>query len=162
MQEQEIRYDSFEEKDDFFYIMSRSRDELVAMSGSQLKFTREHEWVKLIQEEGNMILAVVGISDFAQGQLSDIVSVELPRKGTKAVQKQAIAIVDSVKASSDIYSPLSGEIIETNDELLDHPEWINQSPYELGWIVKIKPDKLSEEIDKMMTQQEYTDFISSQ
>ena len=130
------------------------------MSGTELKFTREHEWVKLI-EEGNVTLAVVGISDFAQEQLSDIVSVELPKKGSKAAQKEAIAIVDSVKASSDIYSPLSGEIVDTNTGLLDHPEWINQSPYDLGWIVKLKPDNLSLEIEKMMTQQEYEKFIGS-
>jgi glycine cleavage system H protein len=130
------------------------------MSGTELKFTREHEWVKLI-EEGNVTLAVVGISDFAQEQLSDIVSVELPKKGSKATQKEAIAIVDSVKASSDIYSPLSGEIVNTNTGLLDHPEWINQSPYDLGWIVKIKPDNRALELDKMMTLQEYEQFIAN-
>jgi glycine cleavage system H protein len=130
------------------------------MSDTELKFTREHEWVKLIQE-GNVAVAVVGISDFAQEQLSDIVSVELPKKGTKAAQKQAIAIVDSVKASSDIYSPLSGEIVDTNTGLLDHPEWINQSPYDLGWIVKLKPDNLTLELDKMMTLQEYEQFIAN-
>ena len=136
------------------------------MAGAELKFTREHEWVKLIveeeaEEEGNMTLAVVGISDFAQEQLSDIVSVELPKKGRKAAQKEAIAIVDSVKASSDIYSPLSGEIVDTNTGLLDHPEWINQSPYDLGWIVKLKPDNLALELDKMMTLQEYEQFIAN-
>lgn len=130
------------------------------MSGTELKFTREHEWVKLI-EEGNVTLAVVGISDFAQEQLSDIVSVELPKKGSKAAQKEAIAIVDSVKASSDIYSPLSGEIVDTNTGLLDHPELINQSPYDLGWIVKIKPDNLALELDKIMTLQEYEQFIAN-
>lgn len=130
------------------------------MSGTELKFTREHEWIKLI-EEGNVTLAAVGISDFAQEQLSDIVSVELPKKGSKAAQKEAIAIVDSVKASSDIYSPLSGEIVDTNTGLLDHPEWINQSPYDLGWIVKIKPDKLALELDKMMTLEEYEQFIAN-
>ena len=130
------------------------------MSGTELKFTREHEWVKLI-EEGNVTLAVVGISDFAQEQLSDIVSVELPKKGSKAAQKEAIAIVDSVKASSDIYSPLSGEIVDTNTGLLDHPEWINQSPYDLGWIVKLKPDNLTLELDKMMTLQKYEQFIAN-
>lgn len=135
------------------------------MPGMQLRFTREHEWVKLLEEdekeEGTIPLAVVGISDFAQGQLGDIVSVELPKKGIKVAQKEAIAIVDSVKASSDIYSPLSGEVVETNDELLDRPELINQSPYDLGWIVKIKSDSLFAEIKNMMTPQEYEEFISS-
>ncbi|MGI0045190.1 MAG: glycine cleavage system protein GcvH [Nitrososphaeraceae archaeon] len=130
------------------------------MSDTELRFSREHEWIKLIKEEDS-ILAVIGISDFAQEQLSDIVSVELPRRGTKAKQMQAIAIVDSVKTSSDIYSPLSGEIVEINEELLDHPEWINQAPYELGWIVKIKPDNLPQEIQNLMTQKEYEEFIGN-
>ena len=130
------------------------------MSDTELRFSREHEWIKLIKEEDS-ILAVIGISDFAQEQLSDIVSVELPRRGTKAKQMQAIAIVDSVKTSSDIYSPLSGEIVEINEELLDHPEWINQSPYELGWIVKINPDNLPQEIQNLMTQKEYEEFIGN-
>jgi|SRR5919106_1393168 glycine cleavage system H protein len=132
------------------------------MSGTQIRFTREHEWVKLIEGEGgNVTLAVVGISDFAQGQLGDIVSVELPKKGTKAAQKEAIAIIDSVKASSDIYSPLSGKVIEINDEILDHPELINQSPYDLGWILKLKPDNIAIEIENMMTEQEYEEFIAN-
>jgi glycine cleavage system H protein len=132
------------------------------MSGTQIRFTREHEWVKLIEGEGgNVIMAVIGISDFAQEQLGDIVSVELPKKGTKAAQKEAIAIIDSVKASSDIYSPLSGEVIEINDEILDHPELINQSPYDLGWILRLKPDNLAIEIENMMTQQEYEEFIAN-
>ena len=134
------------------------------MPGIQLRFTREHEWVKLEvedeREEGTFPLAIIGISDFAQEQLGDIVSVELPKKGIKAAQKEAIAIVDSVKASSDIYSPLSGEVVETNDKLLDHPELINQSPYDLGWIVKIKPNNLFVEIKDMMTPPEYEEFIS--
>jgi glycine cleavage system H protein len=128
------------------------------MSGSGLRFSREHEWVKLIQAANDATVAVVGISDFAQEQLNDIVSVELPRKGMKVKKMQAIAIVDSVKASSDIYSPLSGEILEANEELLEHPEWINQSPYDLGWIVKIRPD-LSAEIEDMMNVEEYEKFI---
>jgi glycine cleavage system H protein len=125
------------------------------MSGSGLRFSREHEWIKLIQAANDATVAVVGISDFAQEQLNDIVSVELPRKGMKVKKMQAIAIVDSVKASSDIYSPLSGEILEANEELLEHPEWINQSPYDLGWIVKLKPNNLASEIEKLMSQQEY-------
>ncbi|MGA7367654.1 MAG: glycine cleavage system protein GcvH [Nitrososphaeraceae archaeon] len=131
------------------------------MSENELKFSREHEWIKIVKEEGTTV-AVIGISDFAQGELNDIVSVELPKKGTKAGQMKAIAIVDSVKASSDIYSPLSGEIVETNETLLDHPELINQSPYELGWIVKIRPtENLSEEIKNLMTSNEYEEFIGN-
>ena len=118
------------------------------------KFTKEHEWI-IISSEG---LAMIGISDFAQEQLGDIVSVELPKVGSKFRQMQPLAIVDSVKTSSDIYSPLSGEVVQVNDELSEHPEWINESPYELGWIVKIKPSRL-EELDDLMTAGQYSEFI---
>lgn len=118
------------------------------------KFTKEHEWIT-ISNEG---LAMIGISDFAQEQLGDIVSVELPKIGSKFRQMQPMAIVDSVKASSDIYSPLSGEVVQVNDELSEHPEWINESPYELGWIVKIKPSNM-EELDDLMTAGQYSEFI---
>jgi glycine cleavage system H protein len=118
------------------------------------KFTKEHEWIT-ISSEG---LAMIGISDFAQEQLGDIVSVELPKVGSKFRQMQPLAIVDSVKASSDIYSPLSGEVVQVNDELSEHPEWINESPYELGWIVKIKPSN-KEELDDLMTAGQYSQFI---
>lgn len=118
------------------------------------KFTKEHEWI-IISSEG---LAMIGISDFAQEQLGDIVSVELPKVGSKFRQMQPMAIVDSVKTSSDIYSPLSGEVVQVNDELSEHPEWINESPYELGWIVKIKPSNM-EELDDLMTAGQYSEFI---
>lgn len=118
------------------------------------KFTKEHEWIT-ISSEG---LAMIGISDFAQEQLGDIVSIELPKVGSKFKQMQPMAIVDSVKASSDIYSPLSGEVVQVNDELSEHPEWINESPYELGWIIKIKPSNM-EELDDLMTAGQYSEFV---
>lgn len=101
---------------------------------------------------------MIGISDFAQEQLGDIVSVELPKVGSKFRQMQPMAIVDSVKASSDIYSPLSGEVVQVNDELSEHPEWINESPYELGWIIKIKPSNM-EELDDLMSAGQYSEFV---
>ena len=119
-----------------------------------LKFTKEHEWVKMTNEG----YAAIGISDFAQQQLGDIVSVELPKVGSNFRRMQTMAIVDSVKASSDIYSPLSGEVIQVNVELSEHPEWINQSPYELGWMVKLKPSDI-EEVEKLMTPDQYREFI---
>jgi glycine cleavage system H protein len=118
------------------------------------KFTKEHEWIT-ISSDG---LAMIGISDFAQEQLGDIVSVELPKAGSKFRQMQPMAIVDSVKASSDIYSPLSGEVVQVNNELSEHPEWINESPYDLGWIVKIKPSNM-EELDDLMTAAQYREFV---
>jgi glycine cleavage system H protein len=118
-----------------------------------LKFTKEHEWIVI--KEG---IVIIGISDFAQRQLGDIVSIELPKVGTIFKQMQSMAIIDSVKASSDIYCVMSGEIIEVNEELLEHPEWINQSPYELGWIVKLKPSNM-DEYQNLMTKEQYNKFI---
>ena len=119
-----------------------------------VKFTKEHEWVKMTNDGQ----ATIGISDFAQQQLGDIVSVELPKVGSNFRRMQAMAIVDSVKASSDIYSPLSGEVMQVNVELSEHPEWINESPYELGWIVKLNPSDL-EELENLMTPDQYREFI---
>ena len=118
-----------------------------------IRFTKEHEWIVI--KEG---IAIIGISDFAQSQLGDIVSIELPKVGSIFRRMQSIAIIDSVKASSDIYCVMSGEIVEVNEELLEHPEWINQSPYELGWIVKLKPSNM-EEFHNLMTNEQYNKFI---
>jgi glycine cleavage system H protein len=119
-----------------------------------MKFTKEHEWITITSEG----LAVIGISDFAQEQLGDIVSIELPKVGSKFRHMQPMAIIDSVKASSDIYCPLSGEVVQVNDELSEHPERINQSPYELGWIVKIRPSGV-QEVNGLMTIEKYNEFI---
>lgn len=116
---------------------------------SEFKFTEEHEWVMI--KDG---MAIIGISDFAQKQLGDIVSIELPKVGSVFVQMQTMAIIDSVKASSDIYTPVSGEVVEVNEELVGKPEIINQSPYNLGWIVKINPSNMKE-LDSLMTKEQY-------
>ncbi len=121
---------------------------------SELKFTKEHEWIKI--KEG---VAIIGISDFAQEQLGDIVSIELPKAGGVFRQGQTMAIVDSVKASSDIYAPISGEIIEVNEGLIEKPEMINQSPYDSGWIAKIKPSNMEEEFESLMTKEKYDRYI---
>ena len=122
----------------------------------EIRFTKEHEWVKVIKDG----LVVMGTSDFAQRQLGDIVSIELPKVGSRFGHMQAMAIIDSVKASSDIYSAVSGEVVEVNEELVDHPERINQSPYELGWIAKMKPSNMQdEELNSLMTTEQYNKFI---
>ena len=122
----------------------------------ELKFTKQHEWLKVKEEmEGG---AIIGISDFAQEQLGDIVSIELPKSGGIFRQGQTVAIIDSVKASSDIYAPVSGEIIEVNEDLIEKPELINQSPYDSGWIAKIKPSNL-EEFENLLTKEEYDRYI---
>lgn len=119
----------------------------------EFRFSKEHEWVTI--REG---LAVIGISDFAQKQLGDIVSIELPKIGNEYRQMQEMAIVDSIKASSDIYCPISGKVVEINEDLLEHPEWLNQSSYELGWMVKIKPSNINE-FENLMTKAEYDNFV---
>lgn len=120
---------------------------------SDRKFTESHEWVILENE-----LALVGISDFAQKQLGDIVSVELPKVGEEFKKKDTIAIIDSIKASSDISCPIDGMIEKINEELIEHPELINKSPYESGWIVKIKPRDKGQ-LDSLMTQEQYDKFV---
>jgi glycine cleavage system H protein len=126
----------------------------VGMSKAEIRFSKEHEWLDL--KEGG--IATMGISDFAQKQLGDIVSVELPKVGSAFNQMQAMAIVDSVKASSDIYSAASGEVVEINEELIEKPELINQSPYQSGWLVKIKLSNL-QEFEQLMSKDEYNVFI---
>lgn len=100
-----------------------------------LQYASTHEWVK-IDDEG---IATIGISDHAQDALGDIVFVELPEVGSLINAKDEIAVVESVKAASDIYSPLSGEIVAVNELLADEPEAVNGSPYDNGWFFKLKP-----------------------
>ena len=105
-----------------------------------IKFLDSHEWVKF-ETDGTVL---VGISDYAQEQLGDIVFIELPEIGKTYTSKEEVAVVESVKAASDIYSPISGEIIEINENLLTSPEIVNSSPYEEGWFYKMEP---SNELD---------------
>ena len=115
-----------------------------------LKFKTSHEWVR-VEQDGTV---TVGISDHAQDLLGDIVFVELPDIGTQMNAEDEVAIVESVKAASDVYSPISGEIIEVNEILLDNPETINESPYSDGWFYKIQPDNL-DEINELLSPEEY-------
>ena len=115
-----------------------------------LKFRPSHEWVR-IEQDGTV---TVGISDHAQDLLGDIVFVELPDIGAQMNAEDEVAIVESVKAASDVYSPVSGEVIEVNELLLDNPETINESPYSDGWFYKIQPDNL-DEINELLSPQEY-------
>lgn len=120
---------------------------------TERRFTQDHEWVELSGDT-----ATVGISDFAQDQLGDIVSIEFPEIDSEFKQKDAMAIVDSVKASSDIYCPMDGTIIEINEKLEDHPELINKSPYDEGWILKLKVSNIVQ-FENLMTQQQYEKFV---
>jgi glycine cleavage system H protein len=110
-----------------------------------LKYSKEHEWVKM---DGN--IATVGITDHAQSQLGDIVFVELPKVGATVTYMKAFGVVESVKAASDIFSPVSGKITAINDQLTKTPEAINKESYGAGWMVKIelsKPDELNQLLD---------------
>ena len=114
-----------------------------------LKFLDSHEWAR--DDDG---VVTVGISNHAQELLGDIVYVELPQIGSSVSQKDGVAIVESVKAASDVYSPLTGEIVEINEKLSDNPEIINLSPYEDGWFFKVKPQNINE-LDEMLDSDAY-------
>ncbi len=98
-----------------------------------LRYTKDHEWIKLDGDIGT-----IGITDYAQGELGDVVYLELPAVGTKVERGKSFGTIEAVKAVSDLYAPVSGEIKEVNSKLPDEPELVNQQPYEGGWMVKIK------------------------
>ncbi|KPJ50740.1 glycine cleavage system protein H [candidate division TA06 bacterium DG_26] len=119
----------------------------------ELKYTKEHEWVKV---EGNV--ATIGITDYAQEQLSDIVYLELPAPGTKAVQMKPLGTIEAVKAVTDIYAPLSGEVSEVNEEVKNSPGTINQDPYGAGWILKLKVSD-SKELGNLLSSADYEKLL---
>ncbi len=102
---------------------------------SELKYTSDHEWLR-IEDDGNV---VVGVTDHAQAALGELVFVELPEQGSEVGQGDACAVVESVKAASDVYAPITGEILETNEQLGDAPEKVNQDPYGDGWLFRMRP-----------------------
>ncbi len=122
----------------------------------ELKYRKTHEWVKI--EDG---IAIQGITDFAQSELSDIAFIELPQVEDKVKTGVSCGTIEAVKAVSDIYASLSGEIIETNDKLGSNPEIINNSPYTDGWFFKIKISDASE-IDNLMNAEEYEKFLAEE
>jgi glycine cleavage system H protein len=117
-----------------------------------LKFLSSHEWAR-VESDGTI---TIGISDHAQDLLGDIVFVELPEVGQSVDAENDTAIVESVKAASDIYSPLSGEVIEVNSLLEDQPEIINSSPYEDGWFFKLTPSDMGE-LDNLLSPEDYSE-----
>jgi len=118
---------------------------------ADLKYTKEHEWVRI---EGD--IATFGITDHAQEALGDIVFVELPEVGRTVDAAEAYAVVESVKAVSDVYAPVAGEVIEVNEALEAEPEKVNTEPYGRGWIAKVK---VSGNADELMSDDEYTTFL---
>ena len=125
------------------------------MFPENLKYMESHEWAR---QEGD--IATIGISDYAQSEIQDIVYVELPEVGTEVVQQTEFGVIESVKAAFDLYAPVSGEVIAVNESLLDAPEQVNESPYDKGWLLKIKMVAL-DELDVLLDADSYRHSLQS-
>ncbi|PAE36578.1 glycine cleavage system protein GcvH [Bacillus sp. 7884-1] len=119
----------------------------------ELRYSEEHEWVKI---EGETVR--VGITHFAQSELGDIVFVELPEVGDEVTADEPFGSVESVKTVSELYAPLSGKVVEVNEDLSDSPEFVNESPYEKAWMIVIEPSN-SNELENLMTAEQYEAMI---
>jgi glycine cleavage system H protein len=122
-------------------------------SPADRKYTKEHEWVRVDGDIG-----IVGITDYAQDQLGDIVFVDLPAPGTQVTAAQKFGEIESVKAVSELYSPLSGDVVERNEELNDNPQWVNDSPYDDGWMLRVRLGDDSE-LNSLMSAADYEAFL---
>lgn len=122
----------------------------------ELRYSEEHEWVRV---EGDKVR--VGITDFAQSELGDIVFVELPEVGTEVTANEPFGSVESVKTVSELYAPISGKVVEVNEALNDNPEFVNESPYEKAWMIVIEPSDLSE-VDNLLTAEQYEAMINEE
>ena len=120
-------------------------------------YTKEHEWAKK-NDDGTVS---VGVDDYAQAQLHEIVYVELPEMNAEVAQAEAIGAVESVKAVSDMYSPVGGKIVAVNEELLDSPDKINTDPYGEGWIAKLEPSNLEGDLANLMDAAAYTEYLKT-
>jgi len=123
----------------------------------QLRYTQEHEWVSL-EDDGT---ATIGITDFAQSELGDIVYVELPGEGDSLTQMESFGTIEAVKTVSDLYAPVSGQILTVNQQLVDAPTLINESPYDDGWLLKVK---LSDpgELEKLLSAEQYGEQVGQE
>lgn len=119
----------------------------------EFKYSEEHEWVKV---EGDKIR--IGITDFAQSELGDIVFVELPEVGDEIEADEPFGSVESVKTVSELYAPISGKVVEINEDLEDSPEFVNESPYEKAWMIVVEPSD-NAELDKLMSAEQYEEMI---
>lgn len=126
------------------------------MEPTELRFHKEHEWVRVEGKE-----ATVGISDFAQDALGDVVFIEAPKVGITVSADQEMGEVESTKATSTIFTPLSGKVLRVNAELQDHPELVNQDPYGKGWIAVLEMSNPSE-VEQLMTAGQYEEFLKTQ
>jgi glycine cleavage system H protein len=123
------------------------------MYPEDLKYTKEHEWVRVVGDK-----AIVGITDFAQNQLGDVVFIELPEVGEKVKQFESFGTIESVKAVSDLFAPVSGEVVKVNDALEDEPERINKDPYTDGWMLEIEI-KNATELSSLLSSKDYEAYI---
>jgi glycine cleavage system H protein len=123
----------------------------------ELYYTKEHEWAK--KESDKQV--IVGIDDYAQAQLHEIVYVEMPEVNSDVKQFEAVGAVESVKAVSDFYCPVSGKVVEVNDILIDAPEQINNSPYGDGWMAKIEPTNLEVDLGNLMEAKSYREYLKT-
>ena len=123
---------------------------------AEFYYTKEHEWVHVEGADCR-----IGVTDYAQNSLHEIVYVDLPKVGAKVAQMQSLGTVESVKAVADVYSPISGVVLQVNIELSDAPELVNKSPYEKGWITMIRPDDLTKDLPSLMKPEAYRDFVKS-
>jgi len=119
-----------------------------------LHYTREHEWVKVENDRCR-----VGITDYAQRSLHEVVYVDLPNIGKSLTQNAIFGTVESVKAVSELYSPVSGDVVERNDKLVDSPEFVNQQPYGAGWIVVVKPSRLQDDLKTLLDAKAYASLL---
>ncbi len=123
---------------------------------AELRYSEEHEWVK---EEGEKVR--IGITDFAQSELGDIVFVELPEVGDEVTADEPFGSVESVKTVSELYAPISGKVVEVNEDLEDSPEFVNESPYEKAWMIIVEPSD-SGELDNLMSAEDYVKMTSEE
>jgi len=126
------------------------------MNPPELRYSKEHEWVKTPSDG----VVTVGITHFAQDSLGDVVFVELPDVGSQVVQFEKMGEIESVKAVSDLYSPVTGKVVERNESLVDNPELVNDSPFDKGWMVKIELGS-SSELDSLLDAGDYESFLES-
>ena len=123
---------------------------------SQCRYTKSHEWARKEDD-----LVVIGITDYAQQTLSDIVYVELPEEGDEITKGEAFGVVESVKAASDIYAPVSGEVVAVNEKLEDEPELVNSDPFGEGWMIKVRPVDAGE-MDDLLTPEAYEKVVAEE
>jgi glycine cleavage system H protein len=124
------------------------------MSPDDLQYTKEHEWVRIEDNE-----ATIGVTDHAQDELGDVVFVELPKVGDSIEANESFGNVESVKSVSELFMPLTGEVLEVNTDLDESPELVNDSPYDKGWMMRIQIKKTSE-IDDLLSSSDYEEFVS--